>query len=238
MKAVKLGFVSGLILVFTISCQSPPEKPSGFQYLPAGDLVPPESGVGRADEKLYAPNIRFPIESPPAYVNSQVWGVGGLEGPSGDQCAPVNYSYPWKDNYCERRDHPMPLCPAGTGHQGVDIRPASCEKDRYWAVAVENGKVSHIGHYSLFLRGEETGTIYRYLHINVDRLAPGIQFGAVVSKGQRLGLVSNYFSGTPTTIHLHFDMKQSILTDNGTPLQVFVPPYTSLVSSYERLLAE
>ncbi len=50
-----------------------------------GKLNPASSGVGRlGDHYIYAPNMRFPLESAPAYVNSQVYGVGGLHGAKGN----------------------------------------------------------------------------------------------------------------------------------------------------------
>src|SRR5262245_47312227 len=97
-----------------------------FKGDPPGVPVP-GSGNGRQDPKNYAPGIRFPIEAAPAYANSQVWGVGGAEGPAGAQSDKRNFSYPWHDNFCESRSYDMPLCPAGVGHQGQDIRAASAE---------------------------------------------------------------------------------------------------------------
>ena len=103
-----------------------------FSYNPPGSLVP-GSGEGRVDEKVYAPAMRFPIEEGPAFANSQVWGIGGSEGPGGSQCSEGNFSYPWSDNYCETRSWDMPLCPSGIGHQGQDIRAATCDKNVHWA---------------------------------------------------------------------------------------------------------
>ena len=39
-----------------------------FEYLPPGNLIP-GSGQGRADETVYAPGMRFPIESAPALTS-------------------------------------------------------------------------------------------------------------------------------------------------------------------------
>jgi hypothetical protein len=82
-------------------------------YLPVGDLLP-GSGEGLADPTVYAPGMRYPIEVGPSYPNSQVYMNGGSMGPGGSQCDAVNYSYPWRDNYCEKRTWDMPLCPAGS----------------------------------------------------------------------------------------------------------------------------
>ena len=121
-----------------------------FTFEPAGDLVE-GSGEGRADETIYRPGMRFPLEAAPAWLNSQVHGRGGFLGPGGRQCDAENYSYPWRDNFCEARRFRVPLCPAGTGHQGQDIRPATCDDDRHWAVAAETGTIVRIGSFSVTL---------------------------------------------------------------------------------------
>jgi len=231
------------ILLFVSACEqkvNPKPKPpiqthlgKKFTYYQAGQLRPASSGMGRqGDHYIYAPNIRFPLESAPAYINSQVYGIGGLHGPRGSLCDPRNYQYPWSDNYCETRTWSMPLCPAGTGHQGVDIRSSTCEKRKYYAVAVEDGIISYIGKYTVTLRGV-SGRKYRYLHLD----SPTVQVsrGQRVRRGQRLGLVSDNMGKAKTSIHLHFDIKQTIKID-GISKQVYVPPYASLVVAYKRLL--
>lgn len=205
-----------------------------FPHTQVGILYPSSSGTGRfGDNYIYAPNIRFPIEHAPAYINSQVYGVGGLYGKAGNLCDRRNYQYPWHDNFCENRKWGMPLCPGGTGHQGVDIRTATCEKRRYYAVAVERGRISYIGKYTVTLRGV-SGRKYRYLHLDSNSLQ--VRRGQTVGRGQRIGLVSDNMGSTKTSIHLHFDMKATIVID-GIPKQVYVPPYSSMVDAYERLLA-
>src|SRR6185503_19032668 len=126
-------WIRSALAIVAISAAILDSEPTGFTFRPAGELVS-GSGQGRVDNKVYLPNMRFPLESPAAYANSQVWGTGGSQGPGGSQCAPVNYSYPWHDNFCELRTHEMPLCPSGTGHQGQDIRPSTCERDKHWVV--------------------------------------------------------------------------------------------------------
>lgn len=199
-----------------------------FEYNPPGQLVG-GSGQGRVDEQVYVPAMRFPIEAAPAFANSQVWGRGGSQGDGGGQCDAQNYSYPWWDNFCESRQWDMPLCPAGTGHQGQDIRPSTCENRRWWAVAAEPGRITSIGSYSVYLDAD-SGTRHRYLHMDPASLT--VEEGQRVNQGDRLGLVSNAFGGTPTTIHLHYDLAQNVAR-LGT---VYVPPYMSLVRSYERLI--
>ena len=227
-----------VIALVLFSCARPTQRSSGgsggFSFTKAGRLSPPSSGTGRTgDQYIYAPGIRFPLESAPAYVNSQVYGTGGLHGSRGSLCDAKNFQYPWHDNYCEKRSWPMPLCPAGMGHQGVDIRPATCEKRRHYAVATENGRITSIGQYTIYLRGD-SGRVYRYLHLDSGTLQ--VQRGQRVRRGQRIGLVSDNMGNTKTSIHLHFDMKQTIRFNDGRSASVFVPPYTSLVAAYERLL--
>ena len=199
---------------------------AAFDYHPPGDLVS-GSGQGRVDDKVYAPGMRFPIENAPAYANSQVYNPGGYLGPGGGQCDGSNYDYPWRDNYCEIRQWDMPLCPAGTGHQGQDIRPATCDKDVYWGVAAADGTITNVGSYSVYVTGAD-GTRYDYLHMSTVQVSVGQE----VTRGQRLGLVSNEFGGTATTIHLHFNLRQNV---QGVGV-VYVPPYMSLIQSYQLLV--
>lgn len=197
-----------------------------FTYEPPGTLAS-GSGKGRPDSKIYAPGMRFPIESGPAYANSQVWGHGGNSGPGGGQCDKENFSYPWRDNYCESRSWSMPLCPSGTGHQGQDIRAATCEKGVHWAVAAVDGTITSIGSYSVYLTAAD-GTRYDYLHMQDVQ----VKEGQAVKRGERVGKVSNQFNGEATTVHLHFNIKQNVASVGS----VYVPTYLSLVESYETLL--
>ncbi len=192
-----------------------------FSYEAPGQLVS-GSGTGREDYNVYMVKMDFPLTEIPAYVNSQVWGVGGNNGPNGSQCDILNYSYPWRDNYCETRSWDMPLCPAGKGHQGVDIRPSGCSKNIYKVVAVESGTITRIGSYTVYHEGN-SGIEHRYMHMESLK----VELGDDVIMGQELGMVSNKMGGTPTTIHLHYDMRS-----DGT----FIPPYWSLVKSYQLLI--
>lgn len=199
-----------------------------FSFDPPGALVA-GSGMGRADSTVYVPGMRFPLERGPAFANSQVWGHGGGSGPGGGQCDADNYTYPWRDNYCETRSWSMPLCPAGEGHQGQDIRPSTCAPNVHWAVAVAPGTITNIGSYSVSLQTRD-GTVHRYLHMEPASVM--VDVGEEVIRGQRLGRVSNAFGGTPTTYHLHYDIDMNV-AGHG---YVFVPPYLSLVRAYESLL--
>jgi MYXO-CTERM domain-containing protein len=200
-------------------------EPEPFEYMPPGELVA-GSGQGRVDETVYAPGMRFPIEEGPAFANSQVWGNGGSEGPGGSQCDAVNFDYPWWDNYCETRQWDMPMCPSGIGHQGQDIRAATCENGVHWTVAADAGQVTNIGSYSVYVTAAD-GTRYDYLHgtgaiVSVDQ---------AVAREERINRVSNEFGGTATTLHLHFNIRQDVA---GFGV-VYAPTYMSLVTSYQEL---
>ena len=215
----------------------PAPEPVTWPHDPGGAL-PPGSGTGATDATLWAAGMRFPMEAGPAYANSQVYGYGGFAAPGpGGQCDPRNYAYPWRDNFCETRSWTNGMCPAGRGHQGQDIRPATCVKKVHWIVAAEKGRITSIGSYTVTLLGD-SGRIYRYLHMDmpgVNALFPTMA-SRNVERGQHIGQVSADFGGNATTIHLHFEIKAPVAIA-GNPASVnFVPTYTSLVDSYGRLL--
>ena len=218
-----LGACLGLLLALSAS-----PALAQFSYNPPGTLTP-GSGTGREDYTIFVPDMRYPVESAPSFPNSQVWGRGGSQGGGGGQCDSQNYSYPWWDNFCETRQWGVPLCPGGKGHQGQDIRPGTCEKNTHWAVAAEAGEITKIGTYTVYLV-TDSGTQHRYLHMDPSTLP--VSVGDRVTKGQRLGLISNAFGGTPTTIHLHYDIHQTVSGVGPS----YIPLYMSLVDSYERLL--
>ncbi|MEL7481288.1 MAG: M23 family metallopeptidase [Pseudomonadota bacterium] len=219
----------------------PPAPEPAFSYRQPGDLIA-GSGTGSFDETVYAPDMVFPILNAPAFPQSMVWNFGGGIG-GGDECDPRNYEYPWRDNFCETRssNFSTPTCPVERVHLGQDIRvgdaagcnamrrqysdnPASIA--RYRVVAAEDGVISNIGSYTVSVRAGPR--IYRYLHLNMRALQ--VSVGDTVTAGQHLGYVSKDFGGTPTTFHLHFEIKQNTPEDGW----IFVPPYTSLVESYAR----
>ena len=215
---------------------------SVFSYLPVGDLLP-ESGPGFVDETVYRPDLRFPTEEP-VYLNSQVYRHGGgqadLNGMTGGQCDTTNYDYPWQDTFCEKRSREQDLCPGG-GHEGLDIRPHTCTKDVHWAVAVEDARVIDIQRHWVTLQTAD-GTIYNYLHLNMSDLS--VELGDEVSKGDRIGRISNDFfksdgTSVATTTHLHFEMYENYVADaEDDPLFTKVNPYMTLVSAYDRMLRE
>ena len=219
----------------------PPAAPAiepSFQYFPAGSLIA-GSGQGSPETMVFVPDLVFPIKEAPAHPQSQVYRYGGgVKG--GDQCDPRNFTAPWRDNYCESRSNSSTTayCSSKGIHLGQDIRvgtPDGCnaeratpaaERERYVIVAVEDGYISNVGSYSVNLRGD--GRIYRYLHPNMAKLK--VAMGQQVKKGDIIGYVSNDFGGTPTTLHLHFEIKVNT-AEHGWQ---YVPPYTSLLAAYQR----
>jgi murein DD-endopeptidase MepM/ murein hydrolase activator NlpD len=216
--------VGGAVALASLGTAHVASAADPFTYDPPGQLVS-GSGKGRVDMNVYAPGIRFPIESGPAYANSQVWGHGGNSG-TGSQCDIENFSYPWHDNYCETRDWDMPLCPSGSGHQGQDIRAASCKPGVHQAVAVVDGTITSIGSYSVYLTAAD-GTRFDYLH-EQDVV---VKEGQKVKRGDPIGKVSNNFGTSVTTVHLHFNIHQNVAGVGA----VYVPPYLSVVQAYETL---
>lgn len=218
-----------------------PAAPDGatFAHHLAGDLIP-GSGSGYMDRTVWAPGICFPMEES-AFANSQVYDPGGELGPSGktSQCDPSNYTLPWRDNFCETRGYVSPLCVSGTGHQGQDIRPATCQKAVHWVRAVESGIITDIGSYTVTLTAAAPPhRVYRYLHMQMDQLA--VQPGSTVNVGDHLGKASNNFGSSLTTIHMHFEIRAGVsgTSTDGKPvvLHTFLPPYLSLLAAYQRQL--
>ncbi|MBI3700599.1 MAG: M23 family peptidase [Afipia sp.] len=163
-----------------------------------------------------------------------------------DESAKANYSYPWQDNFCETRDFDVGQCPSGMGHQGQDIRPSSCqmrnaEADRclpdiFPTVAVRDGVLIRTPtQQAVYLLVNAPGEHirFRYIHMNPANLdADGVVHGRRVTEGEEIGVVSNYQDRVGgTTSHLHFDTQ--VFTRDGW---LWVNPYTTLISSYERLI--
>ena len=224
MSTLRTAVLTGALALASLGAARVAAAADPFTYDTPGKLVN-GSGKGRVDMNVYAPGIRFPIESGPAFANSQVWGHGGNSG-TGSQCDKENFSYPWHDNYCETRDWSMPLCPSGAGHQGQDIRAASCKPGVHTTVAVIDGTITSIGSYSVYLTAAD-GTRFDYLH-QQDVL---VKEGQKVKRGDPIGKVSNQFGGSQTTVHLHFNIHQNVAGVGA----VYVPPYLSIVSAYETL---
>lgn len=242
-----------------------------FTYYAPGDLIE-NSGWrdkgGRADRHVYA-QIRFPIAKAPAFAKSQSfnpWGdcyhkgvVGRMRGKGAsyrckvndrklvfDESAPENFSYPWRDNFCEYRDSQVGQCPGGWGHQGQDIRGSycmlnnegadRCEPYQQDVVAVRSGmiwrKAGNLAAY-ISVNTANDRVRFRYLHMTPSRLdAAGVVTGRKVEQGEVIGELSNYGDHeNGTSYHLHFDAQ--VFTRDGW---VWVNPYMTLVAAYERLI--
>jgi len=251
--------------------ERPPAQDAEFTFAPPGKLLP-NTGLrghdGKRDTTVYG-RIRFPLAQAPAYANSQSfmhWGNCDFTGRtrSGlskgasyrcrvnskplvfDESAAENRSYPWRDNFCEHRGYFVGQCGAGRGHQGQDIRPATCDLRNHASdrcspfrdeiVAVRDGTLLRIPRREsvyLFVNAPGERLRVRYLHMHPKMLdGDGIVSGRVVREGEVLGKVGNYDRiPNGTTYHLHFELQ--VPTRDGW---VFVNPYMTLVASYERLI--
>jgi hypothetical protein len=250
--------------------EQPAEASPDFTYYPPGDILPGTGMHGRGgqpDTTVYS-KIRFPMAHAPAYTNSQSFGnwgncdltgrvsLGGQGREAAYRCrvnaVPLfhdetkNYTYPWRDNFCEHRYYYVTQCPGGLGHQGEDIRPSACKLRNEGAdrcepyqdqvVAVRDGVAWRVaGDEALYLFTDAPGEHirFRYLHMNPHMLDfAGMVSGHEVAEGEVLGPVGDYGKREGgTTYHLHFDMQ--VLTRQGW---VFVNPYMTLVAAYERLI--
>ncbi|TFV34590.1 M23 family peptidase [Bradyrhizobium frederickii] len=218
----------------------PAQRSPDFTYRPSGDIIP-NTGYrkqgGHPDVMVYA-QIRFPLEKAPAFVRSQSYGKRDRsDGPT---------AYPWRDNFCESRSFEVWQCAGGYGHQGEDIRAADCpppgegrepcDPKRRAVVAVRD---------AIVIRGakDQAATLqvnsrtehirFRYMHMNPHAMnADGVLSGRIVTEGEKIGVISNYLDHPAgTSLHLHFDAQ--VFTRDGW---IWVSPYVTLVSAYERLI--
>jgi murein DD-endopeptidase MepM/ murein hydrolase activator NlpD len=245
----------------------PQSESSVFSYYPPGNLVPRSGFRGKggvADRTVYS-RIRFPLADAPAFANSQTFtrwsdcdanngalardAIGAYRcGEAGQplvRTEAANYSYPWRDNFCESRAFYVGQCPAGRGHQGQDLRPAfckqrspgaHCEPGVHDVVAARDGAVLRAARQeSLFLvvNAANERIRFRYLHMSPGQLdAKGMVSGRLVREGEAIGKVGNFYRREAGTFaHLHFDVQ--VPTKYGW---VFVNPYMTLVAAYERLI--
>jgi hypothetical protein len=221
-----------------------PERVSrAFGYFAPGHLAS-GSGGGRADFTAYS-QIRFPLEDAPAFAISQVYGRrDSVQAAELDRTEPS--SAIWRDNFCERRGFPVGQCPAGVGHQGQDIRSAPCKPPpgadrcthRGNIVAVRDGVILRSPRQEaayLVVNSANEHIRFRYLHMNPRKMdAEGLLNGRRVHEGEIIGEVSNFsMKEAGTSYHLHFDIQ--VPTRHGW---VFVNPYMTLVTAYERLIGQ
>jgi hypothetical protein len=212
---------------------------SDFVYRPSGDIVA-NSGArrqgGRVDLTAYS-QIRFPLEKAPAFARSQ--SVGRRK--------PDERGYPWQDNFCEARSFQVGQCAAGIGHQGQDIRPGacmaqnsespdSCDPKQQAVVAVRDGVLIRSPKQqaaTLQVNTRNEHIRFRYMHMNPSSMdADGVLNGRQVAEGEKIGVASNYLDyPNGTSLHLHFDVQ--VFTRDGW---IWVNPYTTLISAYERLI--
>ena len=229
--------------------ERPAERSPDFTYRPSGDIIA-KSGFrkqgGHADFVAYS-QIRFPLEKAPAFVHSQSFRNRRSRDKPIDELTGSNTSYPWRDTFCEARSFGVGQCPGGFGHQGEDIRPAPCppvsegtadrcDPKQQAVVAVRDGTV-------IRSRKQQAATLqintrtehirFRYMHMNPAAMdADGILNGRSVDEGEKIGVVSNYLDRpNGTSLHLHFDVQ--VFTRDGW---LWVNPYITLVSAYERLI--
>lgn len=229
--------------------ERPAERSADFTYRPSGDIIV-NSGYrrqgGHPDPAAYS-QIRFPLEKAPAFAHSQSYRGRKSDDRPIDELVGGNTSYPWQDNFCEARSFGVGQCASGFGHQGQDIRPAPCppqneaeaercDPKQQAVVAVRDSVVIRsLKQQALTLQiNSRTEHIrFRYMHMNPAAMdADGILNGRSVDEGEKIGMVSNYMDHpNGTSRHLHFDTQ--VFTRDGW---LWVNPYVTLVSAYERLI--
>ncbi|MHC2619523.1 hypothetical protein ACVIW2_001555 [Bradyrhizobium huanghuaihaiense] len=211
-----------------------------FSYRPSGDIIPNtgyRNKSGHPDVMAYA-QIRFPLEKAPAFVRSQSYARR-------DKSEGLT-AYPWRDNFCESRSFEVWQCAGGYGHQGEDIRAAECpppgegrepcDRKQRAVVAVRDAVVirsSKDQAATLQVNSRTEHIRFRYMHMNPEAMnADGVLNGRLVAEGEKIGVVSNYLDHPAgTSMHLHFDVQ--VFTRDGW---IWVSPYVTLVSAYERLI--
>ena len=221
----------------------PAERSPDFIYRPVGDII--SRGArrqnGYADLNAYS-QIRFPLEAP-ALVHSQ-W-YGRLRG--GDRLNTRAAPQPWRDSFCEARSSfNVGQCPSGFGHQGQDLRPRACldpgdglktcDPKQQPIFAVRDGVLIRAPGQqaaTLQINGRNEHIRFRYMHMNPSSMdAEGVLNGRRVAEGEKIGVVSNFLDHpNGTSRHLHFDVQ--VFTRDGW---IWVNPYVTLISAYERLI--
>ena len=246
-----LRVVGGMPRILRAAKPLPIERPTAvshsFGYYGPGQLL---SGTGfrgqagRIDYTVYS-QIRFPLADAPAFATSQVYQRRN-RSQAADADDALGPALPWRDNFCERRGFPVGQCPAGIGHQGQDIRPGPCkpppgmERCTHHGdiVAVRDGVILRSPRQEaayLFVNSANEHIRFRYLHMSPRKMdADNLLSGRRVHEGEVIGEVSNFsMKEAGTSYHVHFDVQ--VPTKYGW---VFVNPYMTLVTAYERLIGE
>jgi hypothetical protein len=226
------------------TAERPADRSPGFTYRPSGDIIANtgyHKQTGRADFNAYS-QLRFPLEKAPAFIRSQSFARRDRS----DQPSGAYPGYPWRDNFCESRSFGVGQCPTGFGHQGEDIRPRpcpprgegqdQCDPKQQAVVAVRDAVVIRSPKQqaaTLQINTRNEHIRFRYMHMNPAAMdADGVLNGRVVAEGEKIGVVSNYLDHpNGTTRHLHFDVQ--VFTRDGW---LWVNPYVTLISAYERLI--
>jgi len=221
----------------------PFEQSPDFVYRPVGDIINGSARKqrGYADSIAYS-QIRFPLEAP-ALVHSQ-W-YGRYRGGGGSD--PYSALNPWRDSFCEARSSfNVGQCPSGFGHQGQDLRPGACanpgdgpktcDPKQQPVFAVRDGVLIRTPGQqaaTLQINGRNEHIRFRYMHMNPSSMdADGVLNGRMVAEGEKIGVVSNFLDHpNGTSRHLHFDVQ--VFTRDGW---IWVNPYVTLISAYERLI--
>jgi hypothetical protein len=233
--------------VTPVTVERPFDLSPDFTYRAPGDLIANSTSRkqgGRADFTAYS-QISFPLQKAPAFAHSQSFGKHRVADRF-DEFSGGPTSYPWQDNFCEARSFGVGQCPSGFGHQGQDMRPAPCpihddgpehcDPRQQPVVAVRDAVLIRSPKQqaaTLQVNTRNEHIRFRYMHMNPAAMdADDILNGRHVAEGEKIGVVSNYLDHpNGTTRHLHFDMQ--VFTRDGW---LWVSPYVTLVSAYERLI--
>jgi murein DD-endopeptidase MepM/ murein hydrolase activator NlpD len=221
----------------------PLERSPDFIYRPVGDIVGSNAHKqnGYADPNVYS-QIRFPLDAP-VLVHSQWYGRSHGSDNSDTHAA----LHSWRDSFCEARSSfNVGQCPSGFGHQGQDLRPRACpdtgdgpktcDPKQQPIFAVRDGVLIRTAGQqaaTLQINGRNEHIRFRYMHMNPSTMdAEGVLNGRVVAEGEKIGVVSNFLDHpNGTSRHLHFDVQ--VFTRDGW---IWVNPYVTLISAYERLI--
>jgi hypothetical protein len=220
--------------------ERPLEGAGEFSYRAPGDIIPRtgyRNQIGHPDLMAFA-QIRFPLAQAPAVIRSQSYAKRDR--------MERQMAYPWRDNFCEARSFEVWQCPGGHGHQGEDIRAANCPADAEGRERCDSGRKAVVAvRDATVIRGKLDQALtlqvnsrtehirFRYMHMNPGMMnSDGLLNGRIVREGEAIGLISNYLDHPGgTSLHLHFDVQ--VFTRDGW---VWVNPYATLVTAYERLI--